>query len=199
MDTKDKIPPLKFKPNPITLYHGSPYIINQFVVSQYARSRTDYGLGVYFTTNREQAKKWSVRGNGTKHGYVYEVHLDYRLIQNGQISLKEFLDYSDEFIDTFTVCRTYGISPDNIKNVDVVYGVMIDSNKDRINQICEDYALGKIDRVTVRRNLKLLKESDQVCIKNNTLLQALKIHRVDETYVLSGRSKNEERNILWRK
>ena len=62
----------------IKLYHGSPY------------------------PNIEQAKKWSVRGNAVTHGYVYETYLDYALIQNGLVKLKQFLGYDDEFIDTFT-------------------------------------------------------------------------------------------------
>lgn len=66
----------------IRLYHGSPYSdIQMFEINNKARSRTDYGMGVYFTTNREQAKKWSIRGNGVTHGYVYETQLDYTLIK----------------------------------------------------------------------------------------------------------------------
>lgn len=42
----------------IKLYHGSPYPnIEKFEITARTRRHTDYGLGVYFTTNREQAKK----------------------------------------------------------------------------------------------------------------------------------------------
>ena len=201
MIEEQKLKPLRFNMNPIPIYHGSPYSdITQFkIINGLSRNLTDYGLGVYFTTNREQAKKWSVRGEGVKHGYVYETHLDYRLFLNGTFKLKEFLDYSDEFIDTFTFCRNRGCDPSSILGSDIIYGLMIDSNKETINAVCDDYSAGKVDRLYVKRKLKTLDMSDQICIKNPNLLNMLHISRIDETFVYPGRSKTEERNILWKK
>ena len=201
MFEEQKLKPLRTRLNPITLYHGSPEpnILQFGIIPGKARSRTDYGLGIYFTTNREQAKKWSVRGSGVNHGYVYETHLDYRMILNGTFKLKEFLEYSDEFIDTFTFCRSKGFNPSNISGYDIIYGLMIDSNKETINHVCDDYSLGKVSRGYVKQKLKTLEMSDQICIKNPNLLNLLQISRVDETYVIKGRSKSEERNILWKK
>ena len=201
MYSEQKLKPLKFHMNPIKLYHGSPYPnITKFqIIESLSRSRTDYGLGVYFTTNREQAKKWSVRGAGVNHGYVYETQLDYRIIQSGKYKLKEFLEYNDEFLDTFTYCRSRGENSANIVGYDMIYGLMIDSKKEIINSTCDDYAVGKINRIDVKRKLKTLDMSDQICIKNSELLNQLKITGVDQTFIYPGRSKYEERNILWKK
>nr|DAG01625.1 MAG TPA: Protein of unknown function (DUF3990) [Siphoviridae sp. ct87j35] len=184
----------------IKLYHGSPYPnIKKFEITARTRSRTDYGLGVYFTTNREQAKKWSVRGNDVTHGYVYETCLDYTLIQNGTVKLKQFLGYDDEFIDTFTECRTHGTDPTNIKGYDIIYGIMIDSNGTEIYNACDAFAKGKISREKLKIRLKALTGADQVCIKNNKLLKSLKIVKVEETCVIEGRSKAQGGNIIWKK
>lgn len=184
----------------IKLYHGSPYPnIEKFEITARTRRHTDYGLGVYFTTNREQAKKWSVRGNAVTHGYVYETYLDYALIQNGLVKLKQFLGYDDEFIDTFTQCRTYGTDPTNIKGYDIIYGIMIDNNGTEIYSACDDFAKGKISREKLKIRLKALTDADQVCIKNNNLLKSLNIVKVEETCVIKGRSKDQGGNIIWKK
>lgn len=191
---------LKYKPNPISIYHGTPCeSIRQFTILADARSRLDYGKGVYFTTNREQAKKWSVRGEGVSNGYVYEVKLDYRLILQGKFRLKQFLEYNDEFINTYTYCRTYGKDFDTILGYDVIYGLMIDGKGDAIIKECGDFALGKISRTELKRKLHILQDSDQLCIKNTELLHRLEIRKIYKTEVIKGRSKSDERNIIWKK
>jgi hypothetical protein len=152
---------------------------------------------LYFTTNLEQAKKWSVRGNGVTHGYVYKTCIDYSLINNGKIRLKEFLEYNDEFIDTFTYCRTYGKNPGSIKGYDIIYGLIVDSNGSTIYKICDEYAKGKIGKIDVKRELKTLNMSDQICIKNKKLINSLRIIDIKETQVIKGRNKIDERNITW--
>lgn len=191
---------LKYKPNPISIYHGTPCgSIKQFTILDNARSRLDYGKGVYFTTNREQAKKWSVHGTGVNNGYVYEVKLDYRLILQGAYTLKQFLYYNDEFINTYTFCRTYGKDAIAIQGYDIIYGLMIDGKGDLIIKECDDFELGKISKIELKRKLQALQNSDQLCIKNKELLHSMVINNIYKTEVIKGRSKSDERNIIWKK
>lgn len=194
-----RLRPLLLHPNPVTLYHGSPDIIPKFQITDKSRSRTDFGLGVYFTTNREQAKEWSIRGAGVKHGYVYEVKFDLRTIKSGTVRLKSFLDYNEEFIETFTYCRAFGTNPDNIKGYDMIYGLMLDSGGYTIQEICDGYTLGKYTMQQVKSKLMTFENKDQICIKSQDILDNLKIERVYETYLLGSYTKSRKENIRWKK
>ena len=83
----------------LRLYHGSPVKnIEKFDISYSRKSFLDFGRGIYFTTSEEQAMQWSIKQSDS--GAVYMVEVD-----SGLLVIKQYLDYSDEFINTFCLCR----------------------------------------------------------------------------------------------
>ncbi|WP_026523461.1 MULTISPECIES: DUF3990 domain-containing protein [unclassified Butyrivibrio] len=157
----------------IKLYHGSPcQNITKFNID-YSRNELDFGKGIYFTTDEEQAKQWSLKGN-VGSGAVYEISINPSLM-----NIKRYTTYSDEFIETFCLCRV-GLEdtiPDLCK-YDAIYGYMLDHDSSRIIKYTNDYVMGIADAATVRANLRLFDHRNQFCIKKQELLDSLKIHRI---------------------
>ena len=59
----------------ITLYHGSPGIIQQPVFGK-GKSYNDYGLGFYCTEHLELAKEWACTENTDGYANRYEINTE---------------------------------------------------------------------------------------------------------------------------
>lgn len=188
----------------IRLYHGSYDInIEKFDLNRSRKSFLDFGIGIYFTTNPGQAKLWSIRKQD--YGAVYEVELDTDFLDD-----KQYLTYSNEFIDTFCKCRA-GIESeaDDIKDCKSVYGYVIDNNGPKIVKATNDYITRKANTpeekraraAAVRNSISVFDNKDQLCIKTQELLDRLKITAIGYTKYNGKYPKNDERavDIRWTK
>lgn len=176
----------------LRLYHGSPVKnIKHFDILYSRESFLDFGKGIYFTTSEEQAMQWSIKQSNT--GAVYMVEVDSDLLV-----LKQYLDYSDEFIDTFCLCRAgFETTVNQIKGFNSVYGYVIDNDKAGIIKTTNDYALGKATPAMVRARIHVFDNKDQICFKNQEILNKLKIKNVRYTEYVSGFSRNDRRAVKW--
>lgn len=155
--------------NNIILYHGTTVRdIAKFDLSKSRDTFLDYGKGIYFTTNEEQAKQWATRHSSV--GVVYTVRIDL-----SGLKIKQYLNYSNEFINTFCLCRA-GLESDvkEIQGYDAIYGCMIDNDRETIVKIVNDYVLGATEQ-QVRSSIKLLNAKDQFCIKTQEVLDKISI------------------------
>lgn len=176
----------------LRLYHGSPVKnIEKFDISYSRKSFLDFGRGIYFTTSEEQAMQWSIKQSDS--GAVYMVEVD-----SGLLVIKQYLDYSDEFINTFCLCRAgFEEDVDQIKKVNSVYGYVIDNDKAKIIKATNDYAIGNATPAMVRGQIRVFDNKDQICFKNQKILNALKIKNVRYTEYIKGYPKNDRRAVKW--
>ena len=184
--------------NEIPIYHGTPCEnITIFQINKDSRKRTDFGLGIYFTTKLEQALEWSIRGTATK-GFVYETYIDYRWIASGEVRIKEFLEYDEDFIRTYAQCRTVGIDPSIIKGKDIIYGWMLDSQGKDILEDCDKFNAGEISMQELRSKLPVFNDKDQLCLKTSNILDRLSITHKYATKLIPGKVRKEG-NIKYKK
>lgn len=178
----------------IRLYHGSPVLnIQNFQISKSRESFLDFGKGIYFTTSEEQAMQWSIKDKNI--GAVYMVEID-----STSINLKQYLSYSDDFINTFCLCRA-GLEGmvNNIKGYDAIYGYVIDNDKEGITRATNDYALNKIKAAAVRQRIRIFDNKDQICFKNQAVLDTLQIKSMRLTERVAGYPQNDRRAVRWKK
>lgn len=178
----------------VRLYHGSDKLnINKFDISYSRHSFLDFGRGIYFTTNEEQAMLWSIRSNNI--GAVYTIELD-----TSELNIKQYLTYSNDFIHTFCLCRAgFEDVVTDIQNIDAVYGYVIDNDKAAITKHTNDYYLGKANATQVRANIKVFEAKDQFCIKNQKVLDSLSIKSIRLTERVFGYSKTDWRAVKWKR
>lgn len=178
----------------LTLYHGSPITdITKFDVTKSRKSFLDFGQGIYFTTSELQAMLWSI--NKCDSGAVYMVQVD-----TGILNLKQYLTYSDEFVNTFCLCRA-GFEEDipDIQKYDSIYGYVIDNDRENIVKKTNDYALGIASAAEVRNNIRVFDNKDQICIKAQDLLDKMPIKNVRYTEYVPGYPRNDGRSVKWKK
>lgn len=155
------------------LYHGTPCRnIKNFDV-KYSRDKTDFGKGIYFTTNFEQAKEWSCH-NKIKRGAVYECDID--------LSKFEILNYDESDEDLLYVlylCRI-GIEEiafecvEKFDSADIVMGTMLDGEIQDFNDWAEAFNKGDITEDEFRTKVKLFgKQNNQICVKTEHTLQEI--------------------------
>lgn len=178
----------------IRLYHGSPVLnIDKFDISYSRDSFLDFGAGIYFTTSEEQAMIWSIKKSDM--GAVYMVEID-----SAKLNLKQYLTYSNEFINTFCLCRA-GLEDEvlDIKGYNSIYGYVIDNDKEGIVKSTNDYALGKATAAQVRANIRVYEDKDQLCVKNQAILNSMTIKSVRCTEYVGGYPRNDRRAVKWKK
>lgn len=178
----------------LRLYHGSPYLnIKKFDISYSRDSFLDFGRGIYFTTSEEQAMQWSIKQSNT--GAVYMVEIDSDLL-----NLKQYLTYSDEFIDTFCLCRAgFEQGVRQIKGYNSIYGYVIDNDKNGIVKTTNDYVIGKATAAMVRARIHVFDNKDQICFKNQDIIDKLTIKNVRYTACVPGYDRNDRRAVKWKK
>lgn len=153
------------------LYHGTHCRnIKNFDV-KYSRDKTDFGKGIYFTTNFEQAKEWSCR-NKIKRGAVYECDID--------LSEFEILNYDEPDEDLLYVlylCRI-GIEEialecvEKFDSADIVIGTMLDGGIQDFNDWAEAFNKGDITEDEFCTKVRLYgKQNNQICVKTEDTLE----------------------------
>lgn len=155
------------------LYHGTPCRnIKKFEV-KYSREKADFGKGIYFTTNFEQAKNWSCHKDN-KRGAVYECDID--------LSEFEILNYDETDEDLLYVlylCRI-GIEEialecvEKFDSADIVTGTMLDGKIQDFNDWAEAFNNGDLTEDEFRTKVKLFgKQNNQICVKTEHPLRKI--------------------------
>lgn len=112
------------------IYHGS-YMKIEFPEIRKHRFTKDFSWGFYCTKIKEQAERWAEKFN-TKVVNIYE------LKNINSLNIKEFKDYSDEWLEFVVKCRS-----GSIHGYDVVIGPMAD---DTIYDYIEAYSQGQMNK-----------------------------------------------------
>lgn len=112
------------------IYHGS-YIEIEFPEIRKHRFTKDFSWGFYCTKIQEQAEKWASKFN-TPIVNIYEL----KNIES--LNIKEFKDYTDEWLDFVVGCRS-----GKTHEYDVVIGPMAD---DTIYDYIEAYTHGQMNK-----------------------------------------------------
>ena len=113
-----------------TIYHGS-YMEIEFPEIRKHRFTKDFSWGFYCTEIKEQSEKWASKFN-TSIINVYE-------IKNIELlNIKEFNDYTEEWLDFVVDCRS-----GKIHEYDVVIGPMAD---DTIYDYIDAYRHGQMNK-----------------------------------------------------
>ncbi|MDA3890770.1 MAG: DUF3990 domain-containing protein [Salinivirgaceae bacterium] len=85
------------------LYHGSTEIVKSPEILDKQRL-LDFGKGFYVTSNKEQAERWaqikqSRTGRFNVMAYVSVYSLNNKLFQQSELSIKEFTEANEEWLD----------------------------------------------------------------------------------------------------
>lgn len=114
----------------MTVYHGG-YVAVERPEICIGRNTKDFGNGFYCTIIKEQAERWA-RRYSAKVVSIYDVRF-----QEG-LSIKEFQNMTEEWLDFIVACRS---GKDH--TYDIVIGAMAD---DQIYNYVSDYIGGVITR-----------------------------------------------------
>ena len=114
----------------MTVYHGGYQPISKPEI-RIGRNTKDFGPGFYCTIIMEQAQRWAKRYN-TKVVSIYDVKF------SSSITIKEFKEMTDEWLDFIVDCRS-----GKPHGYDIVIGAMAD---DQIYNYISDYVEGSITR-----------------------------------------------------
>lgn len=112
------------------VYHGSSTIVKAPKIIE-GKFTKDFGAGFYCTKFQPQAEKWSKKFD------VGFVNI-YEYIEDNSLSIKEFSEMTDEWLDFVVACRS-GINHE----YDIVIGPMAD---DQVYSYVLDYTNGIITR-----------------------------------------------------
>lgn len=178
----------------IRLYHGSSRTdITHFELKYSRKNFSDFGVGVYFTTSEEQAMQWAVKSSNV--GAVYAIDLDIR-----GLDIKQYLTYSDKFIDTFCLCRAgFEDQAQDIKGHSIVYGFMIDNDKKAITKATNDYVTARIQANQVRGAIKVFDNKDQLCIKRQDILDKIIVKTPRLVERVPGYPSYDRRSYKWKR
>lgn len=167
------------------LYHGSSSRNITAFSFKNARAECDFGKGVYFTTNFEQAKAWACKHSST--GAVYECDIDlsgFRVLSYNKLD--------DDLAFVLYLCRQ-GLEElaaddiDEFRNADVIAGAMLDGNVPGFKEIAEKWSFNEISYSEFYDQINLYKNDyNQVCIKTKEALETinaaiLKIHYIEKS------------------
>ena len=152
------------------VYHGSSSrSITKFDLRHCLRTNLDFGKGVYFTTNIEQAIAWSCR-NKSK-GAVYECEIDIAGFNILNLDKKD-----EDLLYVLYLCRIgledYADTVDGFENADIVMGLMLDGKVKKFEDIAERFNSGDISYDDFFEQVKLYGNGyDQICIKSKAALK----------------------------
>lgn len=112
------------------LYHGTNEINLKYLSCINSKKDNDFGIGLYLTSNEEQAKIWAkqkAKRTGTDIGAVYESEID---VDNISLKTLKYAKDEEDYNYLIYICRCEAESVanetiTNFKNVDIIYGPMV--------------------------------------------------------------------------
>ncbi|MBP3517604.1 MAG: DUF3990 domain-containing protein [Parabacteroides sp.] len=136
------------------LYHGTVYDIKEIDLSK-SNSAKDFGKGFYLSPDKSQAERWaifkSIQLGGTPK--VYEFEFDKSLLENKELSVKQFDEYTKEWAE-FIFANRKNLSEDNVHDYDVVIGPIAN---DKVGVQIRNYMEGNISFEVFVERLKYMK------------------------------------------
>ena len=148
----------------MTVYHGGYEAVNKPEIRK-GRNTKDFGTGFYCTLIKEQAERWAKRYDN-KVVSIYDVKLDDKL------SIKDFKEMTEEWLDFIVACRS-----GKTHDYDIVIGAMAD---DQIYNYISDYMDGTITREQFWVLAKFKYPTHQIAFCTNEALKCLKYRGSEE-------------------
>lgn len=143
------------------LYHGSYCIVEEPKIIK-GRYTKDFGQAFYCTRSSRQAKKFALRRRVQKG----DSYVNFYLCSNvSELKVKEFNNYSEEWLDFVTDCRN-GIP----HSYDIVIGPVAD---DAVHRSIEEYNGSLISKNELFKRLKYTELSNQVAFCTNKAISRL--------------------------
>lgn len=158
------------------IYHGTQHQnIKGFDFDHIRTQRyLDFGSGVYFTTNFQQAIDWSCKPTG--EGAVYECEIDPKQVG---LNILEYKENDEDLYYLLCFCRT-GLEEiandvaEGYDDADVIYGLMLDGTIADFRQLAEKFIEGDVTIPEVIAQTKLYEcGRDQICVKTETALEVI--------------------------
>lgn len=133
------------------LYHGTSYRdIEQFKIICRKRNPPDFGTGLYFTSNFEQAKQWSCSKSNL--GAIYEIDIDLDLLVGKSLNNDELFYYLS-YLCRIDLENLVDECLEELNSVDYVYGKMLkEVNGFKLN--AEKFNSGDIDLKTFKNTIE---------------------------------------------
>lgn len=141
------------------LYHGSYKKFTNFEL-KYAKEGKDYGKGIYFIPNYDQAKKWAARKKGK--GYIYIIEIPDEIFLDSEYNILNLNHYNKEWADIIVACRSFFYEPD----YDIIYGKMADGRFWELEEYIDDYRNGKLKLASFILGVRCKQEYMQYCFKS---------------------------------
>lgn len=155
----------------MVLYHGSSCRNIDLFQLDYARSNTDFGKGIYFTTNFKQALMWSCQY--TDIGAVYECDVDF-----SSFIVLEHFSKQEDLCYILYLCRIdleeiAAETIDGFYNADLISGRMLKEPR-KFQQYAEQFNCGDIDYETYKKEIKLFNSTyNQYCFKTQNAVNEI--------------------------
>ena len=151
------------------VYHGSSSRDITKFSFRHSRRNLDFGKGVYFTTNFDQAKEWSCKYS--KEGAVYQCEVDF-----SNFKVLSFREKTEDLIYVLYLCRIdleeIADVVDGFATADVITGLMLDGNMKEFEKIAAQFNEGDISPEDFTEQIKLYENGyDQICIKSKAALK----------------------------
>ena len=133
------------------LYHGSNVVVEHIELEK-SKPNKDFGKGFYLSDNEEQAMEMAKYKTYTLGGepMVSRFEFDLSTMQNGELRVKTFEDYSEEWAN-FVFANREG---EDVEQYDIVYGPIAN---DKIGLQIRKLKSGFIDKVEFLEKLKYMK------------------------------------------
>lgn len=176
----------------IKLFHGTTKTNLKYLDKIKSKKDNDFGSGLYFTSNLEQAKNWSIK-KGKAKGAVYEIEIDLN-----KIPLKVIKYDKEKFNELCYHCRNKSEEQakefiEDFENADIIYGRMLGSihlfkkymnelhgnnfsilkNQDKIKSINYNVKCDIMTFEDLEKKIKLFgtEENDQYCFRSDKAIE----------------------------
>lgn len=177
------------------LYHGSPdRNIEKFKILFRKNNTPEFGDGVYFTSNKNQAKEWSCFKS--KNGAIYEIDIDIDKLKGKNLE-NDDLFYYLSYLNRIDLKELIDECLDDLNGLDYVFGKML-KNIDEFKINAEKFNNGDIELEEFKKLTKWFgKGYNQYCFKTNEAIDLVnnsitKIHytsRVENNTIIQNSKK----------
>lgn len=147
------------------LYHGTNCRdIKEFKIISREKCIPEYGNGVYFTSNFEQAELWSCSRSNL--GAVYEINIDLRKLKGKNLE-NDDLFYYLSYLNRIDLNELVKECLDELNAFDYIYGKMLKNISEFIEN-AEKFNSGDIDLMEFKKLTKWFGNGmDQYCFRND--------------------------------
>ena len=167
------------------LYHGSPNKnIKKFKIISRENNTPEFGDGLYFTTNLEQAKEWSCYKSKT--GAVYEIEIDLEKLKGKKLENDDLFFYLF-YLNRIDLKELVDECLDELNGLDYIFGKMI-KNIDEFKENAEKFNEGDIELEEFKKLTKWFGNGyNQYCFKSKEAIDLVnksikKIHYISRVY-----------------